>query len=58
MTGTLAGVRGGYVYLMSNRPKGTPYVGVAADLARRVWQHRNGVGSLFVRRYGLVRLVY
>ena len=33
-------------------------MGVTADLARRVWQHRNGVGSTFVRRYGLTRLVW
>ncbi|MBS0641190.1 MAG: GIY-YIG nuclease family protein [Acetobacteraceae bacterium] len=51
-------MKGGYCYLMSNRPNGTLYVGVTADLARRVWEHRNGVGSVFVRRYGLVRLVY
>ena len=51
-------VKGGYVYLMSNRRNGTLHVGLTADLARRVWEHRNGAGSAFVRRYGLVRLVW
>jgi len=51
-------MRGGWVYIMSNRPNGTLYIGVTADLARRVWQHREGTGSEFVRRYGLTQLVY
>ena len=37
---------------------GTLYVGVTSDLIRRVWEHRDGVGSSFVQRYGLTRLVY
>jgi putative endonuclease len=43
---------------MTNRPNGTLYVGVTADLARRYTQHREGTGSAFVRQYGLTRLVY
>ena len=31
---------GGWVYVVTNRPNGTLYVGVADDLARRVWEHR------------------
>ena len=33
------------------------YIGVAADLASRITQHKNGKGSQFCRRYGLDRLV-
>lgn len=33
------------------------YTGVAADLAARVTQHKNGEGSKFCRRYGLDMLV-
>ena len=58
MVCTLPSVRGSYVYLMSNRRNGTLYVGVTADLTRRVWEHRNDVGSVFARRYGLTRLVW
>ncbi len=34
------------------------YIGVTADLAARVDQHRVGKGSSFCQRYGLNRLVY
>ncbi|WP_375381926.1 GIY-YIG nuclease family protein [uncultured Sphingomonas sp.] len=49
---------GGWVYIMANRYRGTMYVGVTADLARRVEQHRCGAGSTFCRKYGLIRLVW
>ncbi|QDX24769.1 GIY-YIG nuclease family protein [Sphingomonas suaedae] len=50
--------RGGWVYIMADRYRGTMYVGVTADLAARVHQHRNGAGSDFCRRYGLTRIVW
>jgi putative endonuclease len=52
------GVKGGWVYILTNRPNGTLYVGVTSDLARRVWEHREGIADGFTRRYGLKRLVY
>ena len=52
------GVKGGWVYIMTNKPNGTLYVGVTADLPRRICQHREGKRSEFCRRYGLTRLVY
>jgi len=42
---------------MSNRSK-TLYTGVTNNLLRRVWQHRQGVGSEFCKHYKLDRLVY
>jgi putative endonuclease len=50
--------KGGWVYIMSNGPFGTLYIGVTSDLAARVYQHRTGRGSDFCRKYGLTRLVY
>ena len=50
--------RGGWVYIMANRYRGTIYVGVTSDLAARVYQHRQGDGSDFCRLYGLTRLVW
>ncbi|WP_422358376.1 GIY-YIG nuclease family protein [Qipengyuania flava] len=47
-----------WVYIMSNRKDGVLYIGVTADLSRRIVQHREGKGSAFCRRYGLTRLVY
>ena len=49
---------GGWVYIMTNRRNGTLYIGVTSDLIRRVWEHRERVGSSFVRRYDLTSLVY
>ncbi|MDQ0564640.1 putative endonuclease [Qipengyuania citrea] len=43
---------------MSDRKDGVLYIGVTADLSRRIIQHREGKGSAFCRRYGLKRLVY
>jgi putative endonuclease len=50
--------RGGWVYIMADRYRGTMYVGVTADLSARVLQHRRGEGSDFCKRYGLLRLVW
>ena len=49
---------GGWVYVLTNRPNGTLYVGVTGDLARRIDQHRTGMIDGFTKRYGLGRLVY
>ncbi|MBV8613712.1 MAG: GIY-YIG nuclease family protein [Acetobacteraceae bacterium] len=48
----------GWVYVMTSRVHGTLYVGVTGDLARRVWEHREGVADGFTKRDGLKRLVY
>ena len=48
----------GTLYILTNRPNGTLYTGVTADLSRRVFEHREGRGSVFTRRYKLTRLVY
>jgi putative endonuclease len=49
---------GGWVYIMTNHPNGTLYIGVTNDLTRRLWEHRNGTGSRFAKRYYVKRLVY
>jgi putative endonuclease len=47
-----------WLYIMTNRPNGVLYVGTTVDLARRAWEHREGVVEGFTKRYGLHRLVY
>ncbi len=47
-----------YVYMMSSQKDGPLYTGVTVDLAARIYQHRNGEGSAFCKRYGSTRLVY
>jgi putative endonuclease len=46
-----------FAYIMSNRSK-TLYTGITNNLRRRVWEHKNGAGSEFCKRYKLDRLVY
>ncbi|HKF64362.1 MAG TPA: GIY-YIG nuclease family protein [Dongiaceae bacterium] len=51
-------MQGGWVYIMTNRPDGTLYIGVTSDLPRRAWQHREGLIEGSTKRYGLTRLVF
>jgi putative endonuclease len=51
-------MKAGFVYIMANRKNGTIYIGVTSDLAKRVWEHREGVVPGFTRRYGCKRLVW
>jgi putative endonuclease len=51
-------MQGGWVYIVTNRPNGTLYVGVTSDLARRAWEHREGLIDGFTKHHGLKRLVY
>jgi len=47
-----------YVYILASHKHGTLYIGVTNDIARRVWEHRQGLGSRFVKRYRVTRLVH
>jgi putative endonuclease len=47
-----------YVYILASRRHGTLYIGVTNDLRTRLEQHRLGLGSAFVRKYRVHRLVY
>jgi predicted GIY-YIG superfamily endonuclease len=51
-----AGLMGGWVYILTNRRNDTLYVGTTVDLARRVWEHPEGVADGFTKRYGVRRL--
>ena len=49
--------RGGWTYVMTNKPRGVLYIGVTADISARVAQHKAGTGSQFCRKYNLDKLV-
>lgn len=49
---------GGWVYVLASKRNGTLYTGVTNDLLARVRAHKDGVGSLFTRRYGVTLLVW
>jgi putative endonuclease len=44
-----------YVYLWVSRKHGTLYLGVANDLIRRVYEHKNKLLPGFTARYGVDR---
>ena len=48
-----------YVYIMTNRPRShVLYIGIAGNLPRRVFEHKNKLVAGFTWRYNLTRLVY
>ena len=50
-------MKGGYTYILTNKPFGILYIGVTADLGTRMIAHRSDEGSTFVRKWQLHRLV-
>jgi len=46
------------VYILTNQPRGTLYIGVTSNLAQRIGQHREKLVAGFTNRYGLDRLVW
>jgi putative endonuclease len=51
-------VRQYYVYIMASRKNGTLYIGVTNDVARRAYEHREGLLPGFTKRYGVKVLVH
>jgi putative endonuclease len=51
-------VKGGFVYILTNKPDGVLYIGVTTDLAARIGQHRTATVSNFTRQYNCHRLVW
>ncbi len=47
-----------YVYILASRKGGTLYIGVTNDIARRSWQHREGIAGGFTKDHEVHRLVY
>jgi len=50
--------KAGYVYIMASAKNGTIYTGVTSDLAKRAWEHREGVVPGFTKKYGCKLLVW
>ena len=47
-----------WVYILASERNGTLYVGVTNDLSTRCFEHREGRGSVFTRKYGIRLLVH
>ncbi len=47
-----------YTYIMFSQKNGTLYIGVTNDLARRAYEHRNGLLNGFTKKYNVHKLGY
>ncbi|MBI2914070.1 MAG: GIY-YIG nuclease family protein [Chloroflexi bacterium] len=47
-----------YVYVLTDRHRGTLYVGATNDLRRRVYEHKNKSVDGFSKKYHVTSLVY
>jgi len=46
------------VYILASQRRGTLYIGVTSDLARRLEAHQSGAVDGFTTKYGVHTLVY
>ncbi len=46
------------VYIMTNAHHTVLYTGVTNNLARRVYEHKRGLGGAFTKKYNVNKLVY
>jgi len=47
-----------YVYILASKRNGTLYVGVTSDLARRIFEHKEGLVEGFTKSHDVNFLVY
>ena len=47
-----------YVYILTNKPRGTLYIGVTNHLQRRIMEHKQKIIEGFTKKYNLTKLVY
>jgi putative endonuclease len=51
-------MKGGYVYILTNKRHTVLYTGVTSNLYNRVYEHREGLTPGFTKRYNCNILVY
>lgn len=47
-----------FVYIMTNKKRGTLYIGMTNNIKTRTWQHKMDLHEGFTKRYSLHTLVY
>ena len=47
-----------YVYILASRKRGTLYIGVTGNLAKRIWEHKQNIVEGFTKKYSIHTLVY
>ena len=48
----------GFTYILTNKNRSVLYIGVTANLTRRMHEHASGEGSVFCKRYNVNILIY
>ena len=48
----------GNVYFASNKNRTTLYIGVTSNLHNRIYEHKDGLGSAFTKKYNFTDLMY
>lgn len=51
-------MRSSYVYILTNKYRTTFYIGVTADLSKRLEEHYDEKASVFTKKYNLKDLIY
>ena len=46
------------IYIMTNAHNTVLYTGITNNLVRRVYEHKNGLGGIFTKKYNIQKLVY
>ncbi|MCL2484508.1 MAG: GIY-YIG nuclease family protein [Endomicrobia bacterium] len=46
------------VYIMASKKDGVMYIGITNDIARRVYEHKEGLVPGFTKKYKVNKLVY
>ncbi|MGH7927391.1 MAG: GIY-YIG nuclease family protein [Candidatus Binatia bacterium] len=46
------------VYILASKRNGTLYIGVAGNLQKRTWEHKNDLNKGFTKQYEVHPLVY
>ena len=47
-----------YTYILTNKYRTTFYIGVTANLSKKLFEHIEGAGSVFTKKYNIIDLIY
>ena len=47
-----------YIYIMTNKRNTVIYTGIANDLKRKVYEHKEKLAEEFIKKYNTTKLVY
>lgn len=50
--------KGGYIYIVSNKNRTVLYTGVTSNFHNRIYEHKNGLGAVFTKKYNCTDLLY